>query len=81
MPRIALLALLILSCGNLRAQPVNDLCEDAIELDFEKRLDANGVVSLGAVVEDPPRRRPRMRRVPSPAPRVSGTRLSVLATA
>ena len=51
MPRLALLALLILSCGNLRAQPVNDLCEDAIELDFEKRLDDNGVVSLGAVVE------------------------------
>ena len=51
MPRIALLALLILSCGNLQGQPVNDLCEDAIELDFENRLDANGVVSLGAVVE------------------------------
>ena len=42
MPRIFLLTLLVLSCGGLYAQPKNDLCENAIELDATDGATAEG---------------------------------------
>ena len=50
MSRSALFLLLVLASSSLCAQPVNDLCADAIELDLDKQLDDNGNVSLSAVV-------------------------------
>jgi hypothetical protein len=42
MPRIFLLTLLVLSCSGLYAQPKNDLCENAIELDATDGVTAAG---------------------------------------
>ena len=50
MSRSALFLLLVLACSSLYAQPVNDLCVDATELELDKQLDENGNVSLSAVV-------------------------------
>ena len=50
MSRSALFLLLVLASSSLCAQPVNDLCADAIELELDKQLDENGNVSLSAVV-------------------------------
>ena len=50
MSRSALFLLLVLACSSLYAQPENDLCVDATELELDKQLDENGNVSLSAVV-------------------------------